>query len=53
MKRTPINYTITHPDGHIYVMPNLDSFLKSRHKTQKELKKAGWKIKANYAKSEI
>lgn len=48
LKRQPIKWTVTHPDGHIYSMKSIDALLGRFDRTQKELKALGWKFEAHY-----
>ena len=44
VKAEIINWEIHHPDGHTYILPNLDHFFAVHDKSKEEMQKLGWKF---------
>jgi hypothetical protein len=49
IKEKPIKWTVTHPDGHIYSVIELEPMLNRQSATKSELKKRGWSFEPHYA----
>jgi hypothetical protein len=48
-KKEIINWMITRPEGHVYVMPRIDRIELVYGFTKTDLEKMGWKFEARYA----
>lgn len=46
----PKTWTIKHPAGHIYVLTDLDGFLRVHQRTKAELERHGWKFQSRTVK---